>query len=226
MRIGDPCMEQRPCQARNYFLACYAVSLAQGQTLLGKVIRYGTVKNYLTDACALFKARNIPHVPTLDTDYMDIILKTLQRYEDIPDRRHMITDGMMHWLVKTSQTLSEDCELTAILDWVILGRYTGFRKSEWCQSSLSKFAVIEDWPGRPPLAFILSDFRYLGRNEDCLPHDAPPDDIWYVEILWRKQKMEKTAKEKDLPVITANFRFVQCVPPSGLLTVLCVSAPP
>ena len=68
MHIGDPCLVQHPCQARNYFLACYAVSLAQGQTLRGKLIRYGTVKNYLTDACALFKARNIPHVPTLDTD--------------------------------------------------------------------------------------------------------------------------------------------------------------
>ena len=69
MHIGEPCMEERPCQARNYFLACYAVSLAQGQTLLGKIVRSATIKNYLKDACSLFKARKIPHVPPLDTDY-------------------------------------------------------------------------------------------------------------------------------------------------------------
>ena len=98
MAIEDPCMTDKPCQARNYFLACCAVLLAQGQTLLGTVIRSGTVKNYLTDACQLFRDLHIHFTPPLDTDYISIITKALQRYEDVPNRRSMITDDMMHWL--------------------------------------------------------------------------------------------------------------------------------
>ena len=200
-------MEERPCQARNYFLACYAVSLAQGQTLLGKIVRSATIKNYLKDACSLFKARKIPHVPPLDTDYIHIILTTLQRYEDVPNRRNMITDDMMHWLLRVAKGLSQDDELVAILDWLILGRYSGFRKSEWCQSSMSTFETITDWPGQPPLAFIFSDFRYLDRNEGRLPYDAPHSEIWYVEILWRKQKNGNNGESKKFARDNNKPRF-------------------
>ena len=96
-------MQHRPCQARNHFLVCYAVSLAQGQTLLGKLVRSATIKNYLKDAYALFHARKILFVPPLNMDYIHIIITTLKRHKDVPNRHNMTTDGMMHWLLREAK---------------------------------------------------------------------------------------------------------------------------
>ena len=38
MHLDDPCMRRQPPEARNYFLACYAVSLVQGHTIKGTYI--------------------------------------------------------------------------------------------------------------------------------------------------------------------------------------------
>ena len=105
---------------------------------------------------------------------------------------------MMHWLIHVDEGLSKDYEPATLLDWLILGKYTGFRKSEWCQSSMSTFEVITDWPRQPPLALIFSDFTFLDRNEGRLPHDAPHSEIWYVEILWCKQKNGKNGESKKI----------------------------
>ena len=188
MKVDDPCMADNPCQARNYFLACYAVSLIQGQTILGKTVRSRTVANYLKDAYTLFKNRRITFLPVLDTDYIQLIIGTLRKYENVADRRNMITDGMMHWLLQEVSKRPQDNELSSIMDWVVLGRYTGFRKSEWCQSSQSTYESIKEWPGKPPLAFIITDITYLDKNERRLPRGANQRDIHYVRLVWQKQK--------------------------------------
>lgn len=190
MAVGDPCMESQPAGARNYFLACYAISLIQGETILGTSIRHQTVKNYLGDAYSFFDDRQLAFAS--DNDYVKIVLHALRRYEEVPNRRHMITDTMMIWLrdQATRPCSAPDGELSAVVDWIILGRYTGFRKSEWCQSTLSKFDRIEDWPGQPARAFIRSDFVFLGKNEELIadPTAVDPSEIHFVRIRWRCQK--------------------------------------
>ena len=218
MAVGDPCMPDQPCQARSLFLACYAISLAQGQTLLGKVIKHPTISKYLTSAQALFKARRLPYTPSIDTDYVDIIMHAVKRYESVPNRRKMITDQMTHWLIREAKGLPLDHELRSLLDWVIVGRYTGFRKSEWCQSSQKKYEVILEWPGQPPLAIIATDIHYLGENEQRLSHTAKAGDVHYVKFFWRKQKNGANgeskifARDKELPAlcpVLATIRIVE-----------------
>ena len=145
-------------------------------------MRSATIKNYLKNAYALFRSRKIPFVPPLNTDYIHIITTTLKRHEDVPNRHNMITNVMMHWLLHDARGLSQDNELSAIIDWIILDRYAGLCKSECCQSSQSNYEVITEWTGQPPLKFIFYDFSYLDRNEGRLPHDAPHSEIRYVKI--------------------------------------------
>ena len=218
MKVDDPCMADNPCQARNYFLACYAVSLIQGQTILGKTVRSRTVANYLKDAYTLFKNRRITFLPVLDTDYIQLIIGTLRKYENVADRRNMITDGMMHWLLQEVSKRPQDNELSSIMDWVVLGRYTGFRKSEWCQSSQSTYESIKEWPGKPPLAFIITDITYLDKNERRLPRGANQRDIHYVRLVWRKQKNDENgeaitfARDTDNPSfcpVLATIRIIE-----------------
>ena len=68
MQVGDPCMPDKPLEAQNWRLACYAVYLVQGETLEGISIRSKTVKNYIHDAVSLFKSRSLPNPLNLKYD--------------------------------------------------------------------------------------------------------------------------------------------------------------
>ena len=53
MQLADPCMPDQPKEAMHYFLAYYAVSLIQGQTIFGTPTHHLMVVNYLTAAYQL-----------------------------------------------------------------------------------------------------------------------------------------------------------------------------
>ena len=50
MGLADPCMARQPPEARNYFLACYAVSLVQGHTIKGSYTKHSTLKECMKEA--------------------------------------------------------------------------------------------------------------------------------------------------------------------------------
>ena len=84
-------MRAQPPGARDYFLACYVVSLVQGETILGTPVRHSTIKNYLRAAQDLM-GKNVEC--TSQYQFTDTILKAVQNYEEVPKRRRMITDKM------------------------------------------------------------------------------------------------------------------------------------
>lgn len=187
----DPCCSQLPTKSRNYFLACYASSLVDGDTILGGSIRARTLKHYITDAKLLFEALKLPTAGPDHLDYVKMIIQTVEAYQKVPNRRNMITDSMIAWLLTQQKTEAEDSLTAAIIDWIILGRYTGFRRSEWCQTSATKFARKEDVPGRPPEAIILGDLVYLDKDERVLDPTNKrfcASVVEYVQITWRWQK--------------------------------------
>ena len=220
MELDDPCMPQQPVEARNYFLACYAASLVEGETILGRTIRSRTLRHYITDARKLFQRRRITTYYPDTIDYVDLIISALRNYEAIPDRRNMITDNMMWHLHKSACTAPADSDTAAMLDWFILGRYTGFRKSEWCQSTQTDYQRILEWPGQPSLAIIRSDFEFLDAHERLikLTKTTDIDKIHYVRIRWRHQKNKENgekipfARDRTLPQfcpVLAAIRIAQ-----------------
>ena len=88
-------MGTQPPEARNYFLACYAVSLVQGHTIKGICIKHSTLKQYMKDAFGVFADRQVTHFS--DPDYLAIVMKAHSNYESVP-------------MVKSSLTLS-NCSL-------------------------------------------------------------------------------------------------------------------
>ena len=58
-------MTNEPQEARDYFLACYVVSLVQGETILGSPIKHATIKNYLKAVYELFAKDKLK----FDSDY-------------------------------------------------------------------------------------------------------------------------------------------------------------
>jgi hypothetical protein len=178
-------MRDQPPAARDYFLACYAVSLVQGETILGIPIRHSTIKHYLSAAHALFDRGATWQS---EQQFAEIILKSVKDYEDVPKRRRMITDKMMQWLIDKAAQSSPNSSTRAIVDWILLGRYTGFRASEWSQKSQSNYSRL-DQPGQPSQAFTRLDFGFLGDNERRLSSSEISELlIRHLVVVWRHQK--------------------------------------
>ena len=192
MQQADPAMKSQPAEARDYFLACYTVALVQGDTIRGRLIKYITIKKYLDQAYSLFGS--LPY--TSPYKFVSTILAAVKDYEEVPDRRRMITDSMMHWLLKAAAKEGPDSSTRAIVDWILLGRYTGFRAAEWSQTTRNKFARITRWPGKPSRAMTRSDFTFLDEGERRLSHSEINERVVrYLTVTWRYQKNKQNGQE-------------------------------
>lgn len=183
-------MASAPLDARNYVLACYAISLIQGQTIHGGEVRHATLRGYINAVRDLHQDRKLPDPLSVEKDLVSPLLSAVQRYEAVPNRREMIHAKMMSHMLHTAKGQHEDSLESALLDWIILGRYAGFRQSEWCQTS-QRIAMTEPSLALPvpePLAFITSDFTFFDSEACPLAADELNTTPDAVELTWRFQK--------------------------------------
>ena len=82
MQLEDPCMGDQPPEARNYFLACYAVSLVQGYTIKGISSKYSMLKQYTKGTYNVLAEHQVTQF--LDPDYLAIVMKAHINYENVP----------------------------------------------------------------------------------------------------------------------------------------------
>jgi len=183
-------MADLPLQAQNYALACYAVSLAQGETLWGGLIRSRTLRNYIKSALSFWKRRSLPSPNGASYNYIELIIKTMEKFENIDERQYMIYDSMLEWLDTYCASLPPDSAERAALDWIKLGLYTGFRRSEWCQTSLTSYERVEELAHRPARALIASDLTLLGKHQRKFTNVSTirPDQVEHLKLKFRHQK--------------------------------------
>ena len=183
-------------------MACYAVSLTTGATLQYKKIRYDTLRGYIRTAVKCHTDCKLPSPRTADIDYVAVILDAVRKYEKVPNRREMIHDAMYDQILvmyKSHVKSSPDHLLPALIEWLLLARWVGPRKSEWCSDSPTKYKTIDDefWDGPDALPFIFDDFVFLDKDgveltisEDMAtdPSLPMPDNFAYLKLTVRKQK--------------------------------------
>jgi hypothetical protein len=105
----------------------------------------------------------------------------------------MISDSMFHYIANLASRTSEDSLVCAVTDWIVLGCYTGFRKSELCCDNHDLFATIDEpnWGDRPNvLPVIAEDFSFAsatGRRIHDV-HAMPDDGITFTTLCFCKQK--------------------------------------
>ena len=222
----------RALQARNYVLACYAVSLVRGETLLNIRIRYKTLRNYVNDAIKLHTQRSgkhggqqderLPNPHNAKVDYIEIVLKAVRKYELMPKRREMIYDEMVAKMLKRQAKLSPDSVEAALIDWIILGRYAGYRCSEWRQETQTSYSEIDHplWVGPTAEAFVAEDVTFYDRSQRPIHNLASItiEDVFYVRLRYRKQKndnngeiipYERDTERLDLCPVYAALRIRQ-----------------
>jgi len=131
----DPCCPSSPLQACNFILACYAVSLISGKTIKSNIffIRHATLMGCIQQAsrCHMDCQLPSPHMK-VPINYVSIMTDVVHKYRHLPNRHEMIHDPMMSKIISHSQVAPQDSLLAALCEWIFLGRYNGFHKSEWC----------------------------------------------------------------------------------------------
>jgi hypothetical protein len=100
---------------------------------------------------------------------------------------------MFHYLANLASRASKDSLVRAITDWIALGCYTSFRKSEWCSDNHNVYATIDDpnWGDRPnALPIISEEFSFTSISGRCIHiMDTTSDDnITFTTLCFRKQK--------------------------------------
>ena len=187
---------------RNFAITCYLISLALGETINWQHIAASTVKEYFRAYEKLFDGRTyinkkgieVPIPYRFKKDYISLILTALDKYEGVKDRCNMITDRMMHLLHKHTKQQPENSLPRALFDWIVVGRYTGASRAEWCQKSQTTFQTIRDvlpeWPTDEAQAFLAKDFVFLDRHGRRLSKREARrgTKVHYVVITWRYQK--------------------------------------
>jgi hypothetical protein len=117
----------------------------------------------------------------------------IKKYETVPRHKEMISDSMFHYIANLASHTSEDSLVRTVIDWIVLGCYTGLRKSEWCSDNHDLSATIDDpnWGDRPnALPDIAEDFSFTsttGRRIHDV-HATPDNDITFTTLCFRKQK--------------------------------------
>ena len=199
MQLDDPCLESSPLQARNYVIACYAVALVQGETIKGFQLRHATLMGYIRRVIQLHTDRHLHNPSSAHINYISLITDAVRKWELVPNRREVIHDAMFHHLLRTSSSHHRDSFHAAATDWSLLGRYTGFRKSEWCQDSPHTYARITDplWGERPDsIALIAEDFVLKDAHgiRVVVSSSTKPTDVQHAEMRIRYQKTRTTTR--------------------------------
>jgi len=129
-----------------------------------------------------------PSFPPLVKDILD----DYKKWETVPNRREPLTLDMLVYFHKQSLHAHPDSYNAAIFDWLLIGIFAGFRKTEWMQdtgqykSTGTYQRVQKDGSSR---AFIASDFHFSPfppsqahlTNKSTLPFGQ-------LHIKWRFQK--------------------------------------
>ena len=165
----------------------------RGETLTGARIQHATLMGYIKQAMALHINRGMPNPRLAVIDYIKIMSSAVKKYEDVPKDQEMISDGMFHFVARLAKHLSQDSFIHAITDWIILGAYTGFQKSEWCNNYPVDFERITNpqWGTcATSLAIIADKFRFTTATGSCfdnIRHIADTDIVFTIVCICKQK---------------------------------------
>lgn len=162
-----------------------------GDNILGITIKSTTIRNYITDSAQLYVKRDLPNPytwPGLKFNFPKKLISALARYEKVARRKEVITDGMFLYIDELAKNADEDSLIVALKDWLAFSRYAGPRRSEWCQTTKTKYEMVINGPSEAR-AFIFGDFEFFDASE-CQLEVATSnfEDVLVSSSTWRFQK--------------------------------------
>lgn len=99
---------------------------------------------------------------------MQKVLQEQKRWEDKTKRREPVTAEMIDHMRERCKNLPIDSPEHALFDWKVLGKYYGFRLSEWAQNKENKMDFSLKAVDGTPLAFAFQNFACTGKVNKTL----------------------------------------------------------
>jgi hypothetical protein len=214
-------------------MAMYVAYLGMGHTLMFKTIKARTVRIYLSEAAKLIQKRREAHVmahpqagltwfcptrthgATTFAPPIASVLKEIERWENMIDRREPLTVDMIHFqktLCRDSTPHSLD---QAMYDWETTGIYAGFRLSEWAQEDhVQRLDQVKLTIDGEPTAFLIDDLEYKGENGRFMTRQAALQRSYLVQqvlVRWRFQKNGTKKEQKTFVRISGGDRSLCAV---------------
>ena len=184
----------------DFVYACYAQDLASGNTFWFRTIRTATIKLYLLKAASCpmrnnpFSYSRYPSYPPLVKDILD----EHSRWEEVPNRREPITLDMLSYFHKRAKTSHPDGYDAALFDWLLVGIFAGFRKTEWMQDSFlykstQTYQRVDKHSSSR--AFIAADFTFSPFPPSQHHHLSKSSTTnGQLHIKWRFQKSSQNGQ--------------------------------
>lgn len=166
--------------------------MLKGDNILGLNLKSSTISGYLGAAAKLYTDRQLLDpfsCKGIKKNYPKMLLDALKQYEGQPDRREVITDAMFEYIDELAQNAHPDSLIRALNDWLKWSRYSGPRSIEWCQTTKTKFKLVEEGYEDEPYAFTPRDIKFFdnrGRMLDPRTHSF--ERVLYATVCWRFQK--------------------------------------
>lgn len=200
----DPLMPGIDQNERTFVLACYTLFLAQGSTLASRSIKAGTMRGYLKDIDELCVQRSLMSLRIdrmgRSNVHIEKILAECERWEKMPDKREPVTQEMLQYIIDLAKRdPNPDSVINAVTDWIVMGMYSGFRKSEAFQdASHVKKGTYERAIDNSAKAFTIADFSFRKgsiRINTSNSSTITAKDTDLVYLKWRFQKNGNNGEE-------------------------------
>jgi uncharacterized cupredoxin-like copper-binding protein len=185
----------------------YLSYLCRGNTLKGMVCREQTIRGYMkvaVDHVFAKTKRDVRVYPEEDVDpskwkehpHFEAMLKRVRRWQGIKNRQEGLTKTMVAALRRKHSGDAWDSHNQSLVDWLVIGLHTGYRRCEWAQEKevsgkrSDEFQIIEELPDRPIYAVLPTDIVFVDHRKRAIsdPFDVPRAQIAAVKITWRFQK--------------------------------------
>lgn len=188
-------------ECQTYTMATYATHLGTGGSLNCQQLKSSTISKYLLDIAKLIKClhpegrdpRKKDNAQTELAPPIRAVLKELERYEKVPNRREPYTLAMhAKFAASESPETHDSCLHKALLPWFAVATHAGLRRSEWCQPkhqrnpSTPELNIFHE-----PKAFLPRDIEFTTIGKVPIPHDEAlrnPSTVFCVYVRWRTQK--------------------------------------
>ena len=186
-------------------VACYAVSLSDGNTIKKKIITKSTLKLYLavvTEITGVSTKSNTynpksPHFHHMTAPTSKLILNVINehgKWDKVKKKREPMSQAMVEEFKRQAQEAHTDSYEAALVDWLTIGVQAGFRKSEWLHDDTkptefgTQFHLNPDGSNKP---FIADDFSLAVIQEPSCKKYKKRKKIEkenFLRIKWRFQK--------------------------------------
>jgi hypothetical protein len=212
--LRDPTAANIPVDQSNFMLGCWVLSIMKGDNILGLNIRSSTIRNYVKAAAKLYTARRLAdpfESPALEINYPAVLIKALKAYESIPNRREIICDAMLEHIERLARQAPQDSLYASFFNWLAWSRYSGPRRSEWCQTRKTKFDTVENGPPGESQAFRLDDISFYDADGREVPlHSDNWHKVKYASVRWRFQKNNENGETIKYYEDEINVRWCPC----------------